>query len=239
MSSISLENVLPRNVEIVNRDDFVLSHCRGKKVLHVGAVDSEFLEDKIKKGSLFHFKLMSEAQPKDVVGIDIDQKGIEILRKHGVNNVVYGNVERLEEIDLNGEFDAIVAGEIIEHLSNPGLFLDGVKRFFSKNTEMIISTPNAFSCIRFSHVFRGKEIVHPDHKCWYSYVTLKNFIESYGFRTTSVLLYSYRDVKLIKSISLKLLLNKSILLRKILYRVNPFFADGLIFVVKLDEQYRN
>lgn len=233
-NTVSSENVLPKKIDIANRDDFVLSYCKSKKILHLGAVDSEFLEAKINRGTLFHLKLMSDPQIKSVIGIDIDQKGIEILRKYNINNVIHGNLERLNEVSLDEKFDIIMAGEIIEHLSNPGMFLQGTKKFFHESTEMIITTPNPFSYIRFHHVMINKEIVHPDHKCWYSYITLRNLLQTHGFKVTKVLLYSYRDIKLINRFSPRILLNRSVLLRKIFYRVNPFFADGLIFVVKLN-----
>ena len=40
-----------------------------------------------------------------------------------------------KRFDLNETFDVIIAGEMIEHLSNPGLFLKGIQRFMTPTTK--------------------------------------------------------------------------------------------------------
>ena len=63
------------------------------------------------------FRQIAAINP-DVTGIDIDSVGIEhLLNRH--YNVICDNVETMS---LGRTFDVIVAGEIIEHLENPGLF---------------------------------------------------------------------------------------------------------------------
>lgn len=71
-------------------------------------------------------------------------------------NAIAGNVERLEEVKISGQFGLIVAGDIIEHLSNPGLMLDGVKRFCAPQTTLAISMPNAFGLPGFVRYFLGR-----------------------------------------------------------------------------------
>ncbi|MBO0181221.1 hypothetical protein J0682_30075, partial [Vibrio parahaemolyticus] len=75
-------------------------------------------------------------------------------------------------------FDVIVAGEIIEHLNNPGLFLSGVRRFMHRDSKLVITTINAYCAMRFFvYALRGRrginEFVHPDHVAYYSYSTLR------------------------------------------------------------------
>ena len=59
-------------------------------------------------------------------------------------NIVAGDVEKLGELRLRGPFDVVVAGDIIEHLSNPGMMLDGVRALCTAESSLIITTPNAF-----------------------------------------------------------------------------------------------
>ena len=85
-------------------------------------------------------------------------------------------------MDLDEKFDVIVAGEMIEHLSNPGLFLKGIQRFMSKDTKLLITTINAYMGMRFwIYGLRGQggsfEPVHQDHVAYYSYSTLSLLIE--------------------------------------------------------------
>ena len=47
------------------------------------------------------------------------------------------------------KFDVIVIGDLIEHLSNPGLMLYRIKKFCDERTKIIITTPNAFGLLNF------------------------------------------------------------------------------------------
>jgi hypothetical protein len=92
----------------------------------------------------------------------------------------------------------IIAGEMIEHLSNPGLFLRGIKRFMNDDTSLIITTINAYSGMRFFiYSLRGKgganEPVHPDHVAYYSYKTLNLVVERENLSVKEFLFYDIGD----------------------------------------------
>ena len=157
-----------------------------------------------------------------VTGIDIDEAGIERARLQGIRNIYYGDLEKLNDIDISDTFDVIAAGGVIEHLPNPGLFLTGVKRLFHDHTEMIIETPNVFSLHRFLLALGRMEYVHPDHVCYYSYTTLRNLLNMHGF-----------VIKEEVACILEMRLGG---LRKLLARWNLNYANALIFVVKTDVQ---
>jgi 2-polyprenyl-3-methyl-5-hydroxy-6-metoxy-1,4-benzoquinol methylase len=202
---------LPR-LRVVIRHEYLLNKCRGKSVLHLGAVD--YYEGQV---CGLHKRLMEVSG--SLMGLDIDSEGIEKARCAGIRNIIHGDLERLDEVNIASKFDVILAGEIIEHLANPGLFLAGVKRFFGYQTEMLVTTPNAFSLHRFLIALGGFEYVHPDHMCYYSYTTLKHLVTSRGFAIEEELAY--------------LLEGKLLNLRKLLSRINFNFASGLIFAVRL------
>jgi len=52
---------------------------------------------------------------------------------------------KLENVAIEQKFDIIVCGELIEHIENPGLMLDGIKRFMNDDRILIITTPNPCS----------------------------------------------------------------------------------------------
>ncbi len=161
--------------ELVQRVEFLKKVCRGKKVLHLGCTDYPFTKNSIENNMLLHFEL--EKAAKELYGFDFDQKGIDILREAGGINLFRADLEQLEDVALNETFDVIIAGEMIEHLSNPALFLRGIQRFMSDETKLVITTINAYSAMRFViYALRGKgginEPVHPDHVAYYSYKTL-------------------------------------------------------------------
>jgi SAM-dependent methyltransferase len=168
-----------KKIEIVQRVDFIKAACKGKKVLHLGCTNYPYTKEAIDTNALLHFEL--EKIASEVYGFDFDQAGIDILAQHGTKKLYQADLEKLEAVDLNEKFDVIVAGEMIEHLNNPGLFLQGIKRFMTIDTSLIITTINAYSAMRFwGYFLRGgggvNEPVHPDHVAYYSYSTLKLLI---------------------------------------------------------------
>lgn len=59
----------------------------------------------------------------------------------------------------NNVFDTVFAGEVIEHLPNPYLFLHEVKRVLKKNGKFILTTPNIHSLDFFyKNIFSIKNI---------------------------------------------------------------------------------
>ncbi|MCV4698778.1 class I SAM-dependent methyltransferase, partial [Escherichia coli] len=76
---------------------------------------------------LLHFDLREISS--ELYGFDSDKKGLDILSDYGFTNLFEADLELLNNVPLERTFDVIVAGEIIEHLNNPGLFLSGVRRF--------------------------------------------------------------------------------------------------------------
>jgi ubiquinone/menaquinone biosynthesis C-methylase UbiE len=184
---------MDKKFEMVDRVQFIKNACVGKKVLHLGCTDYPFTEEVIKNQMLLHFELGKVA--KELYGFDFDERGIKILADAGVENLYLSNLERLEEVDLDETFDVIIAGEMIEHLSNPGLFLKGIQRFMNPETNLLITTINAYCGMRMlTYGFRGRggahEPVHPDHVAYYSYSTLKVLIERENLRVNRFAFYN-------------------------------------------------
>ena len=133
---------------------------------------------KIAKQSL-HWKL---TQLSETVGIDRSVAVIDEYRKLGVfTNIVAGDVERLDELQIERTFDVVIAGDIIEHLSNPGRMLDGIKRFCTENTQVIITTPNAFGAPNFLRYSAGKFREGAEHVMSFNEQSLVTLLTRHGY----------------------------------------------------------
>ncbi len=185
-----------KKISIVQRLDFIKSQCAGKTVLHLGCTNHPYTEDSIQKGILLHSQLAEISE--GLYGFDYDEEGLDTLRDHGFGNLYQADLEDLSSVDLNKTFDVIIAGEMIEHLNNPGLFLSGIKRFMNAETKLIITTINAYGALRLAKYFlRGggglNEPVHPDHVAYYSYRTLSLLLERHGFSIPEFYFYDIGD----------------------------------------------
>jgi hypothetical protein len=121
----------------------------------------------------------------ELAGIDIDAEKVAYFRQlWPLANLHVGDVERLNDVGLVGKFDVILAGELIEHLDNPGRFLEGVKPFMSPTSTLLITTPNGPSLKYFVHATCGNDRSHPDHSLMFSASTLTTLLSRHGFKVT-------------------------------------------------------
>lgn len=157
--------------ESVNdRFSFFESICDNKKVLHLGCTDWPIFEPSYN----LHIKLAKVAD--SIHGFDIDQEGIDNLKKH-VNQPYFSSFK-----DVKESYDVCLVPETIEHVDDVKTFLEGLSTV--KADTFYITAPNCFAKIHMERNFYSKnkivEVVHPDHNCWYSPFTLKNQIEKYS-----------------------------------------------------------
>jgi predicted TPR repeat methyltransferase len=183
---------MPEAIELVQRVELIRSLSKGRRVLHLGCTNWPYTEVSMQGGTLLHRDLEQIAD--DLTGFDFDQEGIDVLTAAGVKNLYRADLENLDAVPLDDIFDVIIAGEMIEHLNNPGLFLKGIQRFMNAETELVITTINAYSALRFLlYGLRGKgglnEPVHPDHVYYFSYSTLRLLIERAGLKVNQFYFY--------------------------------------------------
>ena len=141
-------------------------------VLDVGCVQHS--AGKESQTSWLHKRLREKA--KSVLGLDFLRDEVEKLRDKGYN-VVYGDAENLS---LDSKFDAIVVGELIEHLGNPGRMLEGAVSHLKTNGRLILTTPNPWFAHRFFEAFTGDVMCNFEHTMWLDRRTLRQLLERYG-----------------------------------------------------------
>lgn len=208
---------------LVDRESFVLNLCKDRNVLHLGCADFPYTEQSIASDAWLHAKVSKIAA--NCLGIDLNAETITRLReKNGIDNILEGNVEQLDKLNI-GLFDVILAGEIIEHLNNPGLFLDTAKKVLALGGKLVITTTNAFCLRRFVRIPFGGESIHPDHTYYYSHTTLHTLTKRFGYVLEES--HAYR------------IPNKQPLLPYLVERVatmiSPNWGEGIIHIYSLPE----
>lgn len=216
--TVTFSHRLERAPLIQDRDTWILDRCAGKRTLHIGCVDSGMLGAKIKDNTLLHARLTTVSS--QVIGADIDSSGIEDLKARNFSNVICADIASEHEAIIAAisadmvTCDVIVCGEVLEHVTNQGLFLAGIRKVAETfDSTIIFTVPNAYAFDRFLKMFCGVEAVHSDHKCYFSEVTLKTLLRQTGFDVTDCRFYSNerRASSLIRHIT-KWTINRTILL---------------------------
>ena len=78
-----------------------------------------------------------------VVGLDVDRAALAKAEARGIETVV-GNVEEPLPFE-DGSFDAVVAGELFEHLRFPDELVAEIRRVLRPGGVLVGSVPNAFN----------------------------------------------------------------------------------------------
>ncbi len=158
------------------RSDLILYHVKGPTVLDIGCAGHGPKPD---DPHWLHGLLRNRFAR--VVGIDIDPPNVETLRRAGFENV---HVASAENFELGEKFDSIVAGEVIEHLSNPGLFLDRAREHLRAGGRVVLTTPNPFSLFNMLYAFLKfpKTCSNSEHTCWFCPRTTHELVSRFGFR---------------------------------------------------------
>jgi SAM-dependent methyltransferase len=99
-----------------------------KRVLDVGC-SSGYLAKRLQEGGA------------TVVGLDIDERARELAGPY-CESVHIGDVETMELPFAPGSFDAVLCGDVVEHLRDPRAFLERVRPLLAAEGRLVLSTPN-------------------------------------------------------------------------------------------------
>lgn len=88
-----------------------------------------------------------------VTGIDLEEDAIEAMREEGYNVIVAD----AQNFDLEQSFDVIVAGEVVEYLPNPGLFIDNSLDHLTDSGRIIITTENPVAFVYWRKALQGDQ----------------------------------------------------------------------------------
>jgi len=220
---------IPDTRLIGDRAGFIARACENRSVLHLGCAEWPTTAESLRDGTLLHLAVASAA--RRALGVDLSEEGLAILRASGFRDVVRWDVEKLSELELDRPVDVIVAGEILEHLSNPGLCLAGAAQIMKQaGAILILSVPNAFSLRHFLPLLlRRTELVMPDHTAYYSITTLSELLGRYGLRIREIHMCMNGAGKSSRIVrSLKRVLTGT------LFQLYPQVSEGILVVAEND-----
>jgi SAM-dependent methyltransferase len=145
-----------RGPRVPDRLEYLRRLATGKRVLDIGVVDHTCASERASRW--LHGALVEVAD--SILGVDVLTNEIEALREKGFNvqcmDVTTG--ERPE-----GRFDLIVAGEVIEHLGNPGGLFDAAASLLENRGRLVLSTPNPYAVWRVFQNLMGRPHENVDH----------------------------------------------------------------------------
>lgn len=143
----------------------------GKKVLDFGCGAGGFLH-------------LIKNKCKEIAGVELDKSLNESINKEGIN--CYSNIS-----EINDSYDVITLFHVLEHLKDPMLTLQKLKKHLNKDGTIIIEVPNADDALLtlFKNEKFSKFTYWSCHLYLYNNYTLQKICENAGY-----------NVKLIKQI---------------------------------------
>lgn len=150
----------------VMSDYMYLQEVKPGKLLDIGCGNGYFLQQMRSRGW-------------DVVGIDFDEKAVEVVKSIGIEAYV-GDLSELTFED--NSFDAITLNNVIEHLYDPLECLQKARNLLRDGGQLTVITPNIESLghQHFKQYWRGLET--PRHLFLFSPKTLTNIAQKAGFK---------------------------------------------------------
>lgn len=183
----AMAHKLPK-APLVDRIDFLVGEARTKRVIHVGFVDTGCRTLHQRKNAWLHAHLDEVAS--SLVGIDVDEIGVKDAEAAGYEAYT-ADCRDSEQLTALGIEPAqlVIAGEVIEHIDDPGAFLDGLQALVAPGGRLIVTTPNAYGLFNVVASLAHREINHPDHVLMFTWQTLTNLASRYGWAPVETHVY--------------------------------------------------
>lgn len=163
-----------------SRLEIIREFCQGKIVLDIGCVHHDV--ENADKDAWLHKVVVDVAA--DALGVDYLEEEVATLAQRGYK-MVAGDVNKPLAIDR--QFEVIVVGNLIEHLSNFEGLLDNLRRLLRPDGVVLISTANPFFREQYFYsALKNDIIVNPEHTCWIDPVTLDQLCRRFGLETIQV-----------------------------------------------------
>jgi len=221
---------------VVDRPTFLIELATGRRVIDLGFVDRGRTDSKRAHGEWLHERLAAVSSA--IVGIDADEQGVEEARRRGLDARLADcqDADSLAALALEPA-ELIIAGELIEHLDAPGVFLRAIRPLVAADGMLAITTPNPLALTNVLLGLARREVQNVDHVGWQSWRTLDTLLERNGWRTERLAFYMHpryvspagapRGIK-----ARTWTFNTYQTLATPLFMVAPSTADGLIVVAR-------
>lgn len=161
--------------KMIPRSKTILKFVKGEKILDIGCSDHKIIVN----SPFWVHGVLVEKFPY-VVGIDYSKENVRKMNSMGFKRIFYQDAEKM---CLKEKFDTIVAGEIIEHLSNPGLFLQKAMGHLNPGGRIVLTTPYPFSLSNLIYAFLKypKTCPNSQHTLWFCPKTIIELVKRFNF----------------------------------------------------------
>lgn len=166
------------------RLDKITRCCQEKRVLDIGCYG-----DRTSYGHPLWLHGHISDVASDVVGIDINEAGVNELQKNGFDV----HHEDAEDFDLEQTFEVVTAAEVIEHLTNPLGFLNSVEDHLTEEGVLVITTPNLHSLFTLG-AYLSPFYSEEEHSIGFTPSILKNLLTRCGWAIDSLELVTHEDI---------------------------------------------
>lgn len=172
-----------------SRIELLLQLCRGKRVLHIGCADHlPLINQKMEQGKWLHALLCEVAD--ECTGIDINAEAVEFMtHKLTIPNIYHADITiALPDQLLDRKWDVVIMGEILEHVDNPVIFLQQLKKQLqSRASQLVITVPNSFNRLIMNDININTEDINSDHMYHFTPYTLGRVVYKSGFSSIELL----------------------------------------------------
>lgn len=222
---------LPR-ARLVDRATYLCERSRGRRVIHVGFADVGFHDANTRAEQWLHDRLGRDA--KELVGLDVDPAAVDAARERGWEAYAVDCTDAEAVAALGVEpAEVVIAGEVIEHLPDPGDLLEALHGLVAPGGRLIVTTPNAAGWLNPMAALAGFEVNHPDHLVMFTWRPLSTLLARCGWDVVETATYC-PTVKELQGPGLRLRLlwwgaRLAVWVQRTVARTfAPFVADGLI-----------
>lgn len=145
-----------------------------KKVLELGIGDASLTKRMHNEGAV-------------VDGLEFDPVYIELAQPY-CNRIISGDLDKVETLEMDHDYDIIVAADILEHLVNPEYVLSKLKTHLKKGGLLVVSLPNVANIyVRMSLLFgrfnyHSKGLLDKTHLHFYTIKTASSMLSKTGWK---------------------------------------------------------
>lgn len=147
--------------DVDDKNQLICKLCAGKDVLDIGCIDHS-IDVALELGDNWLHKRIKKVA-KSLTGIDLLEEDAALLNAEGCNIIVTD----AELFRIDQKFDVINAGDLIEHLTNIGCFLQSISMHLKEDGIVVITTPNPFNIEQFIKILLCNTVaVNEQHTVW-------------------------------------------------------------------------
>lgn len=167
------------------RWDYIHPYIEGKRVLDIGPAELVGSINSAKADRWLFGRMAKVTASLD--GLEQSEVQVKALSEQGYN-IRQGDAE---DFNLGRQFEVITAGEVIEHLSNPGRFLDCARQHLVQGGRLVLTTPNRYSVVYLFYLLRTGRVPRYEkpiakHVLYFDSDALHSLLERHGYTNIDI-----------------------------------------------------